>query len=63
MDTRKGPVKKDFFPSVKNRLKQKISIFPELAALLTRYDNIKSYLYTLRLTENRICRCEEEVKM
>ena len=60
MDTRKGAVTKAFFPSVKKRLTQKIPIFPELTTLLTVHGNIKSYLYTLGLTDNRMCPCEEE---
>jgi len=60
MDTRKGAVIKAFFPSVKKRLTQKIQIFPELTTLLTGHGNIKSYLYRLGLTDDRMCPCEEE---
>ena len=60
MDTRKGAVTKAFFPSVKKRLTQKIPIFPELTTMVTGHGNIKSYLYRLGLTDNRMCLCEEE---
>ena len=60
MDTRKWAVTKAFFPSVRKRLTQIIPIFPELTTLLTGHGNIKSCLYRLRLTENRMCHCEEE---
>ena len=35
-------------------------IFPELTTMLTGHGNIKSYLYRLGLTDNRMCPCEEE---
>jgi len=60
MDTRKGTVTKAFFLSVKKRLTEKIPIFPELTSLLSGYGNIKSYLYRLGVTDNRMCPCEEE---
>ena len=60
MDTRRGAVTKAFFPSVKKRLTQKIPIFPELTTLLTGLGNIKSYLYRLGLTDNRMYPCEGE---
>ena len=41
-------------------LTQKIPIFPELTTFLTGHGNIKSYLYRLGLTDNRMCPCEEE---
>jgi len=60
MDTRKRAVTKALFPSVRKRLTQKIPIFPELTTMLKRHGNIKSYLYRLGLTDNRMCPCEEE---
>ena len=60
MDMIKGAVTKAFFTSVGKRLTQEIPIFPELTTMLTGHDNIKSYLYRLGLTDNRMCPCEEE---
>jgi len=60
MDTRKGAVTKDFLPSVRKRLTQKIPIFPEFTTMVTGHGNIKSYLYRLGLTDNQMCPCEEE---
>ena len=56
----KGGSYKRFFPSVRKRLTQKIPIFPLLTTMLTGHGNIKSYLYRLGLTDNRMCPCEEE---
>ena len=56
----RGQLQKLFSPSVKKRLTQKIPIFPELTTLLTGHGKIKSYLYRLGLTDNRVCPCEEE---
>ena len=63
MDTRKWAVTQAFFPSEKKRLTQKIPIFPELTTLLTGHGNIKSYLYRLGLTDNRIALVKEKNKL
>jgi len=56
----RGQLQKLFLQSVEKRLTQKIPIFPELTTLLSIYGNIKSYLYRLGLTDNRMCSCEKE---
>jgi len=56
----KGAVTKDFFLSVRNRLLQKIPIFPELTTMLTGYGKISSYLHRFGLRDNPMCPCEEE---
>ena len=55
-----GAATKAFFPPVKKRLTQKIPIFPEFTTMVTGHGNIKSYLYRLGLTDNRMCPCVEE---
>ena len=60
MDMGKGAVMKTFFPSVRNRLLQKIPIFPELTTMLTGHGNISSYLHRFGLKDNPMCLCEEE---
>jgi len=56
----KGGSYKTFFLSVRKRLTQKIPIFPELTTMLTGHGNIKSFLYRLGPTDNRMCPCGEE---
>ena len=60
MDTGKGAVTKAFFPSVRNRLLQKIPTFPELTTILTGHGKKRSYLYRFGLIDNPMCLCEEE---
>jgi hypothetical protein len=59
-DTGKGAVTKAFFPSARNRIRQKIPVFPELTTMLTGHGKIRSYLYRFGLTNNAMCPCEEE---
>ena len=59
-DTEKGAVTKAFFPSVRNRIRQKIPVFPELTTMLIGHGKIRSYLYRFGLTNNAMCPCEEE---
>ena len=60
MDTGKGAVTKAFFPSVRNRLLQKIPIFTVLTTILTGHGKTSSYLYRFGLIDNPMCPCEEE---
>jgi hypothetical protein len=62
-NTGKGAVTKVFFPSVRNRLRQKIPIFPEFTTMVTGHGNLKSYLHRFGLTDNPMCLCEEEEQM
>jgi len=49
-----------FFPSVRNRLQQKIPILPEFTTMVTGHGKLRSYLYRFRLTVNPMCPCKEE---
>ena len=60
MNTGKGAVTKAFFPSVRNRLRQKIPLFPEFTTMVTGHGKLRSYLYRFRLTYNPMCPCEEQ---
>ena len=51
---------KAFFPSARNRLRQKIPTFPEFTATVTGHGEIWSYLQGFVLTDNPMCQCEEE---
>jgi len=55
--TEKGAVTKALFPSVRNRLRQKIPIFPEFTTMVTGRGKLKSYLHLHRfgLTDNPMC--------
>jgi len=53
MDTGKGAVKKAFLPSVRNRLLQKIPIFPELTTMLPGHGKISSYFILTQIWTNR----------
>jgi ribonuclease HI len=59
-NTGKGAVTKAFFLSVRNRLRQKIPIFPEFTTVVTGHGKLKSYFYRYGLTDDLMCLCEEE---
>ena len=59
-DMEKGALTKAFFPLVRNRIRQKIPVFPELTTMLTGHGKIRSYLYRFGLTDTAMCPCEEE---
>ena len=56
----KGAVTKAFFPSVRNRLRQKILIFPEFTTMVTGHGKLRSYLHKFGLIDNPKCTCEKE---
>jgi hypothetical protein len=49
-----------FFPSVRNRLRQKIPTFLEFRKLVTGHGKLKLYLHRFGLTDNLMSQCEEE---
>lgn len=59
-DSRNGAISKAYFPSVKNRLRQKIPFFPEFTAIVTGHGKLRAYLHRFRLSDNPICPCGEE---
>ena len=60
MDTGNGgQLRKLFSPSVRNRLLQKIPLFPELTTILAGHGKTSSYLHRFGLIENPMCPCEE----
>jgi len=56
----KGALTKAFFPSVRNMLRQKIPILPELTTLVTAHGKLGSYLHRFGLTDNLMRPCEEK---
>ena len=51
---------KSFFPSVRNRLLQKIPIFLVFTTVVTGHGKLRSYLHRFGLTNILTCPCEEE---
>jgi protein tyrosine phosphatase len=49
-----------FFPSVRNRLRQKIPIFPEFTTMVSGHGKLRSYLHRFGQTDNPTCPCKEE---
>ena len=49
-----------YIQSVRNRLLQKIPIFPDLTTMLTGHRKISSYLHRFGQIDNPMCSCEEE---
>ena len=45
---------------MRNRLREKIPIFPEFTILVTGYGKLRSYLHRFGITDNPVCPCEEE---
>jgi hypothetical protein len=60
MNMGRGAVAKGFFPSVRNRLRQKIPIFPEFVTMMTKHWKLQSYLQRFGLIDNLMWTCEEE---
>jgi hypothetical protein len=56
----KGAVTKAFFSSVRNRLQQKIALFPEFTTMVTGHGKLRTYRHRLGLTNNPMCPCKEE---
>jgi len=52
-----GAVTKAFFPSVRNRLQQKIPMFPEFTTMLAGHGKLRSYLHRFGLIDNPKCVC------
>jgi ribonuclease HI len=59
-NTGKGAVTKAFFPSVRNRLREKIPIFPEFTMMVTGHGKLRSYLHRFGITDNPMCLYKEE---
>jgi ribonuclease HI len=57
--TTKGSMTKQFFPNIKDRLKQRIKISPNLTAILTAHGKTKAYLNRFNIIESPQCTCKE----
>jgi hypothetical protein len=57
--TGKGAVTKAFFPSVRNRRRQELPVYPELTSMVMGHWKLRSYFYRFGITDNPMCPCEE----
>jgi hypothetical protein len=53
----KRSVIKEFFPSIKDRLKLNINLTPNFRAMVTAHGKTRSYLYRLKTIESPECHC------
>jgi hypothetical protein len=53
-------ITKEFFPNVRDRLNMKISINPNITALVTEHGRTSAYCHRFRLIDNATCPCNKE---
>jgi len=61
-NTGKGAVTKAFFPLVRNRLREKIPIFPEFTVSVTGHGKLRSYLHRFGITDNPMFRAKNKLQ-
>jgi len=49
-----------FFPISRNRLRQKIPVFPKFTTMVTGPGKLRAYRHRCGLTDNPMCPCKEE---
>jgi hypothetical protein len=54
----KAAITKEYFPTVQGRLKTKIRVTQNIAAMLTGHGKTRAYLYRFKIRENATCACE-----
>jgi len=57
-DTAKGRTTKEYFPDIKERLKMKIRLSPNLTAMLTAHGKTKAYLHRFKIIQSPECICK-----
>jgi hypothetical protein len=55
--TIKSRTTKDFFPNIKDRLKNKIKITPNFTAFVTAHSKTKAYLHRFKIIDSPECPC------
>jgi hypothetical protein len=55
--TTKGLVTKEYFPNIKERIKMKINLSPNLTALVTAHGKTKAYLHRFKIIQSPECTC------
>jgi len=56
----KAAITKEFYPNVRDRLKTKININPNITAMVTGHGRTRAYRHRFRLTDNATCPCNKE---
>jgi hypothetical protein len=56
-NTTKARTTKEFFPSIKYRLKHKINLTPNFTAFVTAHEKTKAYLHRFKIIESPECPC------
>ena len=56
-NTEKGAITKSFFPTIEERLKQKLQHTPNMTIILTGHGKINSYFYRFKIKESPMCIC------
>jgi hypothetical protein len=56
-DSNKGPVTKEYFPDVRERLKKKINLSPNFTAMVTARGKTKAYLHRFKIIQSPECVC------
>jgi hypothetical protein len=49
---------KQFYPNIKDRLKQRLKISPNLTAIITAHGKTKAYLHRFNIIESPQCKCK-----
>jgi len=57
-DTAKGRATKEYFPDIKERLKMKLRLSPNLTAMLTAHGKTKAYLHRFKIIQSPECTCK-----
>jgi hypothetical protein len=55
----KGAVTKAFFPSVRNRLRQELPVYPEFTLMVTGHGKLRTFFHRFGTADNPTCPCEE----
>jgi ribonuclease HI len=55
----KAAITKQYFPTVQGRLKNKMRVTQNIAAMLTGHGKTKAYIYRFKIRENATCACEQ----
>ena len=55
--TTKGLITKQFFPNIKERLRKRIHLTPNLTAIVTAHGKTKDYLHRFKIIESSECPC------
>jgi hypothetical protein len=55
----KAQTTKRFFPSIEDRLKEKIKNTQNVAAMITGHGKTRAYLHRFKLRDNELCACQQ----